>query len=162
MVIIKVGNEEFSIEEDILRDNINFIVSLNLKNKDMMVDFDYSDHNDNIFKNFIIPLLKNELTRKNIEDNVIQMINKNCIDSYWDLLALNEMFNEIENEFNFFGFDVIESFLTINENIKNFVIVKHELMKIVNDIECLIIKINYSNDILFDEKKMLIPLLQLK
>ena len=153
MVIIKIKDKEFSIEENILENNKNFLVTIDLKNKEMIKEFDYPEHNPYIFEKFVIPLLEEKLNMERLSENIFEMINNKCIDTYYGLLFLEELLNEIEEELNFFGFNSMKNILRIDENMKDSIVIKSEFRKTIYEIENLIIEINYKEDIVYKKQR---------
>lgn len=147
MVIIKVKGKEFDIEKDLLEKNQNFLVTLNLKNKDMMTEeFDYPEHDPFIFEKFVIPVLENKLDVEKIQKNMYEKFNKGCVDTYNELVMLVEYFNIVEEELNFFGFNSLNNCLDMDENMKVFIRSTLGAEYALHSIKSLIIKINYDDN----------------
>ena len=73
MVVVTVRGKEFSIKEDILEKNKNFLVTIDLKNKEMLKEFDYVYNNSTIFEKFIIPILEDKLNKEYIEKTILEI-----------------------------------------------------------------------------------------
>lgn len=88
-VTVIIDDKEFEIDESILNNNSNFLISLIIKNKgNFKEDLTFKESNKEIFENFILPFINDDIININIDGP----INDQLI-----------YISKISSEFNFFG-----------------------------------------------------------
>lgn len=104
MIKVKIQNSYFEINKDVLFEKC--LIKKILDYPEMMQenDFNFHDNDENIFSKIMMPLLYGNLNEDILDKYMCELLNKEKIDTYQDLILIEKELRNIEKELLFFGF----------------------------------------------------------